>query len=74
MKKILSLLFIIFLLIGCMPARRVNISSRHNYYERHRFNTYTSPTWIPGRGIILETRIYRLPKKSYIPKQRRGRN
>ena len=74
MKKILSILVMLFLLIGCMPVRRVNVASRHNYYERHRFNSYTSPTWIPGRGIILETHIYRLPKRSYAPKVRRGRH
>ena len=74
MKKILSILVIVLLLIGCMPVRRVNVASRHNYYERHRFNSYTSPTWIPGRGIILETHIYRLPKRSYAPKVRRGRH
>jgi len=73
MKKILSVLFIIFLIIGCMPVRRVNVNSRRNYYEKHRYNTYTSPTWIPGQGIILETHIYRLPKKSYAPRQRRGK-
>jgi hypothetical protein len=73
MKKILLLPIIVFLLIGCMPVRRVNVNSRHNYYERHRYNTYTSPTWIPGQGIILETHIYRLPKKSYTLRQRRGK-
>ena len=73
MKQII-LAFILFALIGCMPVKRVNVSSRHNYYERHRFNTYTSPTWIPGRGVILETHIYRLPKRSYAPKVRRGRH
>jgi hypothetical protein len=72
MKQII-LAFILFALIGCMPVKRVNVSSRHNYYERHRFNTYTSPTWIPGRGVILETHIYRLPKRSYAPKVRRGK-
>ena len=74
MKKILSILVMLFLLIGCMPVRRVNVASRHNYYEKHRINTYTSPTWIPGRGIILETHIYRLPKRSYAPRVRRGRH
>ena len=64
MKKLLSLLFVIFLLIGCVPVRRVDVASRHNYYERHRFNSYTSPTWIPGYGIILETHI--LPKYRFI--------
>jgi hypothetical protein len=75
MKKLVSLLFILFLLVGCLPVRRVNVASRHNYYERHRFNSYTSPTWVPGVGIVLETHIYRLPnKKSYSSKLRRGNN
>ena len=74
MKKVLSILVLLFILIGCMPVRRVDVSSRHNYYERHRINTYTSPTWIPGRGVILETHIYRLPKRSYAPRVRRGRH
>ena len=74
MKNVLSVLVLVFILIGCMPVRRVDVSSRHNYYERHRINTYTSPVWIPGRGIILQTHIYRLPKKSYAPKVRRGRH
>ena len=71
MKKILSVIILLFVLVGCMPVRRVNVSSRHNYYEKHRYNSYTSPTLIPGRGIILETHIYRLPKRSYAPKVRR---
>ncbi len=74
MKKVLSIIILLFILVGCMPVRRVNVSSRHNYYERHRHNSYTSPTWISGRGIILETHIYRLPKRSYAPKVRRGRH
>jgi hypothetical protein len=73
MKKIVSLLVLIFVLIGCMPVRKVDVSSRHNYYQKHRYNSYTSPTWIPGRGVILETHIYRLPKRSYAPKVRRGK-
>ena len=73
MKKLISLLFVLFLLVGCMPVRIVNVASRHNYYERHRHNTYTAPTWIPGVGIVLETHIYRLPKRSYAPRVRRGR-
>jgi hypothetical protein len=68
------LAFILFTLIGCMPVRRVNFNSKHNYYQRHRTNTYTSPTWIPGIGIVLETHIYRLPKRSYAPRVRRGRH
>ena len=74
MKKILLLLVLIFVLIGCMPVRKVDVSSRHNYYQRHRYNTYTAPTWIPGRGIILETHIYRSPKRSYAPRDRRERH
>ena len=74
MKRILLVVILLFILVGCVPVRRVDVSSRHNYYERHRFNTYTSPTWIPGRGVILETHIYRLPKRSYAPKVRRGRH
>ena len=74
MKQLLSLCILLFLLIGCMPVRKVDVSSRYNYYEKHRINTYTSPTWIPGRGIILETHIYRLPKRSYAPRVRRGRH
>jgi hypothetical protein len=67
--------FLIFLfLVSCTPVRKVNVYSKHNYYQKHRINTYTSPTWIPGRGIILETHIHRLPKRSYAPKVRRGRH
>jgi len=73
MKKFI-LAFILLTLIGCMPVRYVDVSSKHNYYKKHRMNTYTSPTWIPGRGIILETHIHRLPKRSYAPKPHRGRN
>ena len=69
--KLLSLSILLFIFIGCVPIKRVNVSSRHNYYEKHRFNTYTSPTWIPGVGIVLETHIYRLPKRSYTPTPRR---
>lgn len=60
-----NLLLAVILLVGiasCTPVRYVNVERKHNYYQRHRFNTYTSPTWIPGRGIVLETHIYRLPK------------
>ncbi len=57
MKRILFL-FIIFL-IGCAPVRYVDVNKKHNFYERHRYNSYTSPIWVPGRGVILETRIYR---------------
>ena len=43
---------------GCTPVRYVNVQKRHNYYQNHRYNTYTVPTWVPGFGILLETRIY----------------
>ena len=71
MKKL-----VVFLLVfaSCTPVRYVNFERHHNYYETHRFNTYTAPTWVPGRGIILETHIYRLPKRSYAPRVRRGRH
>lgn len=62
MKTLLILLTLF--LIGCSPARYVDITKRHNYYQRHRNNTYTIPLWIPGRGIVLETRVYHQPKRS----------
>ena len=74
MKNILSLVISLLILNGCTPVRYVNVEKRHNYYQRHRINSYTSPTWIPGRGIILETHIYRFPKKSYAPKKHRGKH
>ncbi len=64
MKYIIIILLFIFL-GSCTSHHYVNVERKHNYYQRHRINTYTSPTWIPGRGIILETHIYRLPKRSY---------
>lgn len=67
MKTILSLFLTIILLSGCESVRYVNVSRKHNYYQRHRQNTYTIPTWVPGRGIMLETRIYRGHK----PKRRK---
>lgn len=70
MKFILSVFVTLLVLVGCAPHRYVNVNSRHNYYERHRFQSYTSPTWIPGYGIILETHI--IPKHRYI-KPREGR-
>ena len=62
MKKILLLLAVLFLLIGCVPVRRVNVNSRHNYYQKHRSNTYTIPVWIPNVGVVLETHVYRKPR------------
>lgn len=55
MKKILALLLIVT--AACSPVRHVDVASHHNYYERHRMNTYTSPTWVPGFGIVLQTHI-----------------
>lgn len=57
MKKLLSISFLLLVIVGCTPVRYVNIERKHNYYQRHRHNTYTIPVWIPGRGILLETRI-----------------
>lgn len=59
MKKLLVLLLI---LSSCTPVRYVNVSSRHNYYERHRRNTYTIPVFVPGRGPILQTIIVKPSK------------
>lgn len=59
MKTIVSLFLVVFLITSCSPVRYVNVNSKHNYYQRHRHNTYTIPTWIPGRGVILETHVYR---------------
>jgi hypothetical protein len=52
MKK---LLLLIALLASCTPVRRINVHSRHNYYEKHRATTYTVPVFIPGKGVVLET-------------------
>ena len=68
-------IILLFVLIGsCTPHHYVNTRKKHNYYENHRYNTYTSPTWIPNRGIVLETHIYRLPKKSYTPRPLRQKH
>ena len=56
MKQLLALIALI-LVVGCTPVRRVNVSSRHNYYQRHRSHTYTVPMWIPNTGVVLETHI-----------------
>lgn len=58
MKRLLFI-SIVFVLFGCASPKYVNFDKRHNYYQRHRYNTYTTPIWIPGRGILLETHIYR---------------
>ena len=76
MNKIynLALTCLVFLIVGCTSPHYVNVERRHNYYQKHRFNSYTSPTWIPGRGIIMETHIYRLPKRSYTPRPLRDKH
>lgn len=58
-------LILSIILQSCTPTRYVNVHSRHNYYETHRYNTYTSPTWVPGMGVMLETHIvpYRFLQK-----------
>jgi hypothetical protein len=65
MKNLILVVILLFGVIGCTPVRHVNVERKHNYYQRHRSNTYTLPIWVPGRGVILETRIYRLPKKGH---------
>ena len=65
-------ILISFFLISCMPVRVVDISSRHNYYERHRYNSYTSPIWIPGHGVVLQTYRVRVPRA--LPPMNRGRH
>lgn len=54
MKKLVVLML---LLASCTPVRYVNVERRHNFYERHRYNSYTVPVWVPGRGVLLQTRI-----------------
>lgn len=77
MKKIISIcvgfilfLWIVMFMASCTPVKYVNFNSRHNYYERHKYNTYTSPMWIPGHGIILQTHI--VPKR-FIPQRQQNR-
>jgi hypothetical protein len=57
MKTLLLATILLLVIVGCTPVRYVNVERKHNYYQRHRSTTYTIPTWIPGRGILLETRI-----------------
>jgi hypothetical protein len=71
MKSIITLLVLI-LLVGCIPVKVVNVERKHNYYQRHRTTTYTSPIWIPGHGIVLQTHKVRLPKSR--PNVRRGKH
>ena len=63
MKQLLSILLLIIVSWGCRPVRYVNVHRKHNFYETHRYTTYTTPMWIPGRGIILETHIIAPNKK-----------
>lgn len=67
--------FIVALIVGillqsCTPVRYVDFNSRHNYYEHHRYNTYTSPIWIPGHGVILQTHI--VPNRHFPQRQYRA--
>lgn len=71
MKSIITLLVLI-LLVGCVPVRVVNVERKNNYYQRHRTTTYTTPIWIPGHGIVLQTQRMRLPKSR--PNVRRGKH
>lgn len=62
MKKYIIFILLITLIFGCATPKYVNFETRRNYYQRHRYNTYTIPVWIPGRGVLLETHIYRTHK------------
>lgn len=53
--KKLAALFIIMVFVSCEPVRYIDVHSHHNYYQRHRFETYTAPVWVPGRGVMLQT-------------------
>ena len=70
MKSIFTLLVLI-LLVGCVPVKVLNPERTHNYYQRHRATTYTTPIWIPGHGIVLQTHRIRLSKSR--PYVKRGR-
>ncbi len=70
MKNILILLCLF--LVSCTPIRYVNVESRHNYYQRHRTTTYTTPIWIPGHGIVLQTHKVRKYKSQ--PYVKRGKH
>ena len=72
MKQLLSILLLIIVSWGCRPVRHVNVQRKHNFYERHRYATYTTPMWIPGRGIILETYIIAPNKKCSKPLPHKG--
>lgn len=66
--KKLAVLLIIVVFASCVPVRYVDVYSHYNYYQKHRFQTYTVPVLIPGRGIMLQTlpapRQYRQLRRS----------
>jgi hypothetical protein len=70
-KKIISLcltflaiLWFAMLINSCTPVRHyVNVKSHKNYYQKHRRTTYTVPVFIPGQGIVLETKTVHKVKK-----------
>jgi hypothetical protein len=64
MKTLSFALLLIIFLGGCTPIRYVNVEKKHNFYQKHRSNTYTIPIWVPNVGVVLETRIYKIPKKN----------
>jgi PBP1b-binding outer membrane lipoprotein LpoB len=64
MKTLSFVLMLIIFLGGCTPVRYVNVEKKHNFYQRHRSNTYTIPIWVPNVGVVLETRIYKFSKKN----------
>jgi hypothetical protein len=66
----LTALFIIIMLTSCVPVRYVDVYSHHNYYQRHRFETYTVPVLVPGRGVMLQT----LPAPRQYRQSRRGKH
>ena len=68
--KKLAALFIIIMFASCVPVRYVDVYSHHNYYQRHRFETYTVPVLVPGRGVMLQT----LPAPRQYRQSRRGKH
>jgi len=66
----LTALFIIIMLTSCVPIRYVDVYSHHNYYQRHRFETYTVPVLVSGRGVMLQT----LPIPRQYRQSRRGKH
>ena len=65
----LTVLFAIIMLTSCVPIRYVDVYSHHNYYQRHKFETYTVPVLVPGRGVMLQT----LPIPRQYRQSRRGK-